>query len=31
MVVPLSKDIYQPMLNRLKAENISWSETSQYI
>lgn len=27
MVLPLSKDIYKPMLNRLQAEGLTWTET----
>jgi hypothetical protein len=27
MILPLSKDIYKPMLNRLNGEGIFWTET----
>lgn len=31
MVMPLSKEIYRPMLQRLKSENMTWTETSHFV
>ena len=29
MVLPLSKDIYKPILNRLNSEGLTWSESTK--
>lgn len=29
MVLPLSRDIYKPMLNRLNAEGLTWTDTTK--
>lgn len=31
MVLPLSKDIYKPILNRLNSEGLTWSETTKIL